>query len=132
MAKTIEVALWDDLELAAGRHVRADRTVRLGWAGKVIELELTGENFAALEKKLAPYLQAGHVPDASPSVSGAQNSRERRVYRARLRAWAEKEDIRNPRDPSRLAFVSKKGTFTYPDWLEQRYQEHLLSRGKGA
>lgn len=138
MAKTIEVALWDDLELARGRRVRADCTVRIGWGrpghggGWVIkELELTDENAAELDAVLASYLKAGHAPDSPSrraSLAGSQNSKERRDYRRALRAWAEKEGIRSPRDPSRFAFVSKSGGWTYPSWLEARYEQYLLEQ----
>lgn len=145
MAKTVEIALWDDLDLAEGARTRADVTVRLGWGipgqgWAVKELELTGKHLAELEGLLGRYLEAGHVPDAPPGtskgkgytargpVTDVRGDLKRRAYWAALRKWVIDNEVMNPRYPGKYAYESPGGHFYYPPWLQARWEAHLAEQ----
>lgn len=70
MAKTTEVivTLTDDIDGS-----KADRTVAFTWAGTAYEIDLSKKNANALEKALAPYVQAAR------KVRGQSTTRSRRT-----------------------------------------------------
>lgn len=89
MAKTTEVivTLTDDLDGSKG-----DRTVSFGWAGKTYEIDLSKKNANALEKLLAPYLQAARtvqgVRGASARGRRSAASTRSRADLGSIREWA--------------------------------------------
>ena len=82
MAKTTVVTLTDDLDGA-----KADRTVSFGWSGTTYEIDLSKKNATALEKSLAPYLQAARKAGGS-SARGRRSTAGAKTDLSAVRAWA--------------------------------------------
>ena len=93
MSKEFVLALWDDLDRAKGKRVRAARTVRLAYDGEDVELELTELHGDELDQLLAPYLEAGHRPDSDlephPRQAKHRFSPGARQWGERIRAFAQ-------------------------------------------
>ena len=84
MAKTTTVSLTDDLDGS-----KAERTVAFGLSGSNYEIDLSKKNATALEKALAPYLQAARKATGGPARAGSV----RRPARARRTAGSAKPDV---------------------------------------
>ena len=84
MAKTTTVSLTDDLDGS-----KAERTVAFGLSGSTYEIDLSKKNATALEKVLAPYLQAARKAAGGPARAGSV----RRSVRARRMAGSAKPDV---------------------------------------
>ena len=84
MAKTTVVSLTDDLDGS-----KAERTVAFGLSGSTYEIDLSKKNATALEKALAPYLQAARKAAGGPVRAGSV----RRSARARRTAVSAKPDV---------------------------------------
>jgi hypothetical protein len=85
MAKKTEVivTVTDDLDGS-----KAERTVLFGWDGKSYEIDLSKRNAAALEKLLAPYIEAGRRVRANGSSRRSSGSSAAKSDTADVRAWA--------------------------------------------
>jgi hypothetical protein len=141
MTKTVEIALWDDLDAAEGKRTRAAQTVKFSVRGKRLELELTDEHAAEFDADLARWVKAAHSPDAVPGTAGPRSrylkdgpqdvtpgGETRRQFRLAIRDWADKHDKRDRKDPSRMAYLAPGGSFTYPRWLMEEYEAWLLEQ----
>jgi Lsr2 len=87
MARTTIVQLTDDLDGS-----RADRTVSFAWNGKSYELDLSKRNASALEKTLAPYIDAGRVVRSgrAPARKSSATGTGREELSA-IREWAKSQ-----------------------------------------
>lgn len=134
MAKTFELVLWDDLDLAEdGTRTRAAETVRLGWGrpGKgwqVRELELTDKHADELGAFLVRYLKAGHVPDKAAGYRGSRAGAQPSPGRVALETWVKGNRIMNPKYPGRFAFENETGSYYVPAWLRKRWEAHLAEQ----
>jgi len=83
MAKTTVVTLTDDLD-----GTKADRTISFGWSGTTYEIDLSKKNASALEKSLAPYLEAAHKASRGGTTSRRRASAPVKHDLSAVRAWA--------------------------------------------
>ncbi len=142
MSKTVEIALWDDVDALGGTKTRAAQTVKFAYRGKKYELELTDAHADEFDAAMDLWVKAAHVPDATPGVAGRSaksylnhgpqdvppGGQTRRQFRQAVRDWADANDKRDKKDPSRMAYLNPGGSFTYPTWLMQEYEAHLLEQ----
>jgi hypothetical protein len=82
MAKTTVVTLTDDLD-----GTKADRTLTFGWDGATYEIDLSKKNASALQKALAPYLDAGRKMRGT-TTRGHRTSGSAKADLPAIRAWA--------------------------------------------
>jgi hypothetical protein len=82
MAKTTVVTLTDDLD-----GTKADRTLTFGWDGATYEIDLSKKNATALQKTLAPYVDAGRKVRGT-STRGRRPAGGAKADLTAIRAWA--------------------------------------------
>jgi hypothetical protein len=82
MAKTTVVTMTDDLD-----GTKADRTVSFGWDGATYEIDLSKKNASALQKALAPYLEAGRKVRGT-GTRGRRTTSSAKTDLTAVRAWA--------------------------------------------
>src|SRR6266852_3500241 len=82
MAKTTVVTLTDDLD-----GTNADRTLTFGWDGATYEIDLSKKNASALQKALAPYLDAGRKVHGT-TTRGRRPAGSAKADLTTIRAWA--------------------------------------------
>lgn len=86
MAKTTVVTITDDLD-----GTKAATTVQFGWKGATYEIDLSKKNAAALDKALAPYVDAARKVRGGPSARRTRRTRAAATARggqSAIRAWA--------------------------------------------
>lgn len=109
MAKTTVVTITDDLDGS-----KAATTVQFGWKGNAYEIDLSRKNANALEKALAPYLDAARKARGSRTARrGRRAASPARSDQSAVRAWAKEngyEVAERGRIPAAVvdAFVAAK------------------------
>jgi len=101
-----KIVLVDDTDGTEG----VDHTVKLGFEGETVSLDLSTKNYEKLKKLLIPYLEAGsQVKEEAPrrgskaaKTSSPGTNAERVQYLTNVRTWAREND-REVSDKGRVA-----------------------------
>jgi len=139
MTKFVRVVMLDNLDLAEDppRCTDAIRTHVLQLDGKAVEIDLNEEHSLELLAFLKRYFDAGDAPGQEPAQDGQPGSSAHKgrkftpgvVQRNRdMRAWADREGVRNPKHPDLPAYLSPAGTYKHPLWLVKMYEQHLAEQ----
>jgi Lsr2 len=124
------IAVWDDLDWAAGLHTEAAEEVSLGLRGRWFVLDLSADNVTALEQALAPWLKVAHRPEGpvrpvlpESSHRKAPPGENARAYWQAFRDWCDDHGLRNPKNPEMPAYKTASGKDYSPralvlQWLE--------------
>ncbi len=123
------VEAYDDLDWY--RHQRktaATVTVTLTYDGTTVELDLSDENKAALDARMADLLQVGRET-AAKAAGPRRNFTKDDLHRAReyykaIRIWADANHIMSA-DGTRPAYLTPAGHSYYPAGLVTLYEEYM-------
>ncbi len=122
--KQVEVAAYDDLDWTKDQaKVRATHTVYLGLDGKWVELDLTEAHLIELATFIAPYMEAGHVPEKTPTrkISSSRTGRTRQEAIELNKALAVFAEARGlPYTPA-----TKTSGAYFPKATREAYDDHL-------
>ena len=101
-------------------------------ARRTAELYLTGASAAELDADLDPWFEIGHRPGAAPAGDKQASGKKRLAGGARnasvdlhreMREFFTEHDIRSRPDPSRLVFETPSGSWSYPKWAVELYDQ---------
>lgn len=112
------ILLWDDLEYLRGNRVPANSTITITYGGRTIEVDLSEDNAAILDKLLAPYLQAGRV------TRNAEKPLRDRASR-RTQRFREMKAVRKWADENGYSYTTPGGGIYYPKALQDAYEEYV-------
>jgi hypothetical protein len=141
MPAVTQVVLYDDE--AWPERVKADEIVQVSIVRQPVsggspvrraaELYLTGARAAELDKSLDYWFGIGHKSGGSPvqgreppglAVNWDGGTRQASVDRRRkIREFLTERDVRSRVDPSRLAFMTPAGSWSYPKWAVAMYDQ---------
>lgn len=122
--RELRLALFDDLEAAAGLRVEADTVRRLSLDGKEVELDLTAEHAEELDEILAPYLKAGQRTEKVTTPPGGTAARNE--YNELMRGFSDRYEGtgwngRNFRPYRQM----DKGGYYYPKSLQATFATYM-------
>jgi hypothetical protein len=124
------IAVWDDLDWAAGTHTEAVEEVSLGLRGRWFVLDLSVDNVTALEQALAPWLKVAHRPEGPVKAVLSDTDHRKappgenaRAYWQAFREWCDEQGLRNPKAPGQPAYKTATGKDYNPRALVLRWLE---------
>jgi hypothetical protein len=133
--QTVEIKLWDDVDMRSGNRVPAEEQVVVEYRGRRVRLDLTYAHAAELDTLLEPWLAAGGPEAAAPEFRHGfkPGSKEARDWRAGLRHWADSAGRTAEYMPvPRRDGLPAKLNYRYPLGLVRDYEAHLVELAKAA
>jgi len=129
------IVAWDDLDLADGTETEADKAGTLAWAGRSVDLDLTGDHHDQLTKLLAPYFKAGRrSADRTSKLPDSQRLRQpptplarARRYNDEMATWAAAQGL-----PFTAADKASGRKRVFPTETQHAFAEHLRREGISA
>jgi len=91
VTQRVEILLLDDLELAKGNEVEAERTVNFELDGSVYEIDLNQPHEDALRAALSPFVQHARLVKQPGRATSRPRASRRKA--AEIRSWARDRGI---------------------------------------